>query len=130
MLNMVQDFKELKIWKQAYNLTLSIYQLLDRIPESEKANIIDQLRRAVTSITLNIAEGCGSSSQKVFRSHLDHSYKSSNEVEALIYLCRDLKYFSPDEFEMIYKKVDSFKAALHIYKLHIEDNIKKARYKF
>ena len=127
---MVQDFKELKIWKQAYDLNLSVYQLLGRIPESEKHNLIDQLRRAVTSITLNIAEGCGSSSKKVYRSHLDHSYKSSNEVEAIIYLCRDLKYFSSDEFEMIHQKIDSFKAALYIYMLNIENSIKKSRYKF
>lgn len=127
---MVQDFKELKIWKQAYDLTLSVYHLLDKIPESEKANIIDQMRRAVTSIPLNIAEGCGSSSKKVFRSHLDHSFKSSNELEVLIYLCRDLKYFSQDEFAFIYEKLDSFKAALYMYILNIEKSIKKARYQF
>ena len=127
---MARDFTKLRIWQQAYNITLMVYSYLDKIPDDERANIIDQMRRAVTSIPLNIAEGCGSSSPKVYRSHLDHSYKSANELECLIYLCRDLKYFSAEEFQLIYRKLDSFKSALFSYMSHLEEGIKKARYKF
>jgi four helix bundle protein len=124
------DFKQLDIWKRAYALNLSTYRILPNIPDFEKTNIIDQMRRAVTSIPSNIAEGCGSISPKSFRCHLVHSYKSLYELENLLLLCRDLSYLDPDEFAQIYDELENFKTLFSDYIEELEKKIPKSRYRF
>ena len=53
------DFKELKVWEKAHQLTLQIYQTTGQFPSDEKYGLISQMRRACSSIPTNIAEGCG-----------------------------------------------------------------------
>ena len=38
---------------------VTVYKFAASLPEQEKYNLASQLRRAVTSAPLNIAEGCG-----------------------------------------------------------------------
>ncbi len=53
----MQDYKELKVWQKAHNLTLKIYKATEIFPKSELFNLVSQLRRAGSSIPCNIAEG-------------------------------------------------------------------------
>lgn len=45
----------LDVYKYSYSLTLELYRLTKRLPDSEKFNLISQLRRAALSVYLNIA---------------------------------------------------------------------------
>ncbi len=56
---MIKDFDDLEIYKLAEDLAGWIYDLTDKFPSDEKFNVISQLRRAVTSVGANIAEGYG-----------------------------------------------------------------------
>jgi four helix bundle protein len=53
------DFKQLKVWKKAHEITLSAYRLTAAFPKEEMYGLTSQLRRATASIAANIAEGCG-----------------------------------------------------------------------
>ena len=55
----ITDFYQLKAWQENHQLVLSIYKITKTFPNEEKYGIIDQLRRASSSITANIAEGFG-----------------------------------------------------------------------
>jgi len=50
-------FEKLEVWQLAIDLINKVYNLIEDMPASEKFNLSYQLRRAVTSISLNIAEG-------------------------------------------------------------------------
>jgi len=55
----VKDFRELKVWERAHQMTLLAYKLTDRFPKHELFGLASQIRRCSSSIPANIAEGCG-----------------------------------------------------------------------
>ncbi len=50
-------FEKLDVWQMSLDYVDSIYELADKLPESERYNLKSQVIRAATSISLNIAEG-------------------------------------------------------------------------
>ena len=55
----MKDFKELRVWAAAHELTLCIYGLTRQFPKDEAYGLTSQVRRSAASIGANIAEGCG-----------------------------------------------------------------------
>jgi hypothetical protein len=76
----MQDYHQLDIWNRAMDYAVAVYQFLPSLPEEEKYNLASQLRRAVTSAPLNIAEGCGAASNTEFGRFLGFTYRSLKEV--------------------------------------------------
>ena len=56
---MIKDFTDLQAWQNGHKLVLKIYRLTEKFPQKELFGLGDQIRRAVVSITSNIAEGFG-----------------------------------------------------------------------
>lgn len=55
-----RSFEELGCWKEARNLRLFVKdKIITKIPDSEKYNLIDQIKRSSRSVGNNIAEGYG-----------------------------------------------------------------------
>jgi four helix bundle protein len=52
-------FEDLEVYKSAREYRKKIYSLAKQLPEFEKYNLADQMRRAAVSLTNNIAEGHG-----------------------------------------------------------------------
>jgi len=75
-------FEKLKVWHEILKLIKLIYNVVKELPNSERNGLSDQLRRSVISIALNLAEGCGTSSDKEFRSFIKISVKSQYETVA------------------------------------------------
>ena len=55
----MRDFRQIRVWEKAHNLTLEIYQATARFPREELYGLTSQLRRASASVAANIAEGFG-----------------------------------------------------------------------
>ena len=117
---MIKSFKELEIYKRSKKLLKQVYQITEKYPEIEKYNVISQLRRSILSIPLNIAEGYGRQSKEEFRRFLRISLGSSNEVEAILEISKELKYINEEEYKklskeneeigkMIYKTIEKWK---------------------
>lgn len=51
------SFEGLKVWQEARLLTKLVYQFTLRLPDYEKYALGNQIRRAMISVTSNIAEG-------------------------------------------------------------------------
>jgi len=104
----ILDFYDLDSWKESHKLAISVYQVLETFPQIEKYGVCDQLRRASSSISANIAEGFG-------RYHFNDKIKFyfqargySKEVQNFLLLARDLKYI---DIEMWKKLWDQSKVA-------------------
>jgi len=54
---MSSSFRDLKVWQQAIDLALEIYQGTTDFPKQEVCGLAQQMRRAAVSIPSNIAEG-------------------------------------------------------------------------
>src|SRR5262245_24550311 len=92
----MQDYHQLDIWNRAMDYAAAIYQFVATLPEEEKYNLASQLRRAVTSVPLNIAEGCGTASHTEFGRFLSYAYRSLKEVITALELCQRLYRVSRD----------------------------------
>ena len=77
---MPHKFRELMIWQRAMDLVTHVYLLSRQFPQDELFGLTSQLRRAATSIALNIAEGAGGSSANDFKRFLDIALKSTYET--------------------------------------------------
>ncbi|KKQ53006.1 hypothetical protein A2865_01325 [Candidatus Woesebacteria bacterium RIFCSPHIGHO2_01_FULL_39_17] len=53
------SFRELKIWKKAYELLMKIYKITTRYPLEEKYNLTSQTRSSANSALSQIAEAHG-----------------------------------------------------------------------
>lgn len=98
------DFRKLKIYKLSIVFAKDIYKLSKELPEEERFGIISQLRRAVISITLNIAGGCGSGSNLEFARFLRISIRSLYEVDSILELSVALGYFKKEDIFELYKQ--------------------------
>jgi four helix bundle protein len=94
----MQDFKNLKVWKEAHDFSINIYKTTSRFPSNEQFGITSQLRRASTSIAANIAEGTGRQSNAAFLAFLYNSIGSSKECENFLLVSKDLGYLSDESY--------------------------------
>ena len=108
----MQNYKELQVWRKSHEISLSIYKITQSFPKEEVFGLVSQLRRASVSIPTNIAEGSGRFTQKDFASFLQISLGSSQEVEYLILLSKELNYITEAEFILLDKSIGEIKAML------------------
>ena len=87
----MQDFKNLKVWRNAHQLTLDVYPETQSFPSEERYGLRAQIRSSAASIGINIAEGCGRGGDPEFRRFLHISMGSASELEYQLLLARDLK---------------------------------------
>jgi four helix bundle protein len=86
----VRDFKRLVVWQRAYKLAVEVHQTVDTFQGRHRFSLGDQLARAATSISANIAEGSGRQSVREFRRYLTIAMGSATELEHHLMLARDL----------------------------------------
>lgn len=54
-----RGFEDLECYQLALKVLSEVYSIAKRLPPEERYNLADQMRRAATSVVLNIAEGYG-----------------------------------------------------------------------
>ena|SRR5437763_4867148 len=101
----MKDFKELKVWHKAHDVTLAVYRASKDFPREEMYGLTSQLRRACVSVGANIAEGCGRRSDGEFVRFLQIARGSSSEVEYHLLLARDLKFLPNSAYENLDEKL-------------------------
>lgn len=99
----MQDFRKLKVWQRAHDVTLLCYSLTRSFPKEELFGLTSQMRRASVSIGSNIAEGCGRQSNADFARLLYFAQGSASELEYQCLLSHDLGLLTEDE----YRKIES-----------------------
>lgn len=86
----MQDFRKLDIYKRAMEYSVNIYKFSTELPVDEKYGLVSQIRRAVSSMPLNISEGAGCNSNKEFALFINYAYRSCNEVLTCLELVHSL----------------------------------------
>jgi four helix bundle protein len=90
-----KTFEELPIFQDSLKLVQEIYGLTSTNYRLKKDySLVDQIRRAVVSVSANIAEGFERGSNKDFVKFLFYSKGSIGEVRALLLVAEKLDYIS------------------------------------
>ena len=124
---MARLYKNMEIFQLAYSLAIDIHKMLDRFPEKEKDNITSQMRRAVTSIPLNIAEGSTKKSYREFLNFLGYAYGSAKELDVLLSMSKDLNYLTQKDYDNLFSKLDKLMAKLFGFMKNIESRFENKK---
>lgn len=90
-------FEKLDVWQKARLLTKETYKISQKLPSEEKFGLVSQIRRAVVSISCNIAEGNSRHSGKEQARFTEIAYGSLLEVLNLLIAASDLAYILEEE---------------------------------
>jgi len=84
----MRNFRELEIWKKGMTLCNTIYDLCDRLPESERFGLKSQITRCAVSVPSNIAEGASRSIELDFMRFLEIALGSCYELETQVLIAQ------------------------------------------
>jgi four helix bundle protein len=81
---MTLRFQNFPIYKELIKFNNTIYLLSNKLPKQEQFELASQLRRASTSVILNLAEGSMKKSDKEFNRFILISVGSASEIVAIL----------------------------------------------
>lgn len=93
------SFEKLKVYQVARVLVKDVYVLQNSFPKEEKYALGDQVRRAATSITANLAEGSGRQSVKEKIHFIEIAFGSMTEVFCELQTACDLGYIKEAQLD-------------------------------
>ena len=87
------------VWQDSQDYAVAIYQTTKKFPDEEKYALVDQMRRAASSVSANIAEGFGRNSEtfKDTARFYKIALGSLLETKNFIYLSQRLGYVTLEE---------------------------------
>lgn len=102
MENKIKNFTDLNTWKEGHKLVLEIYKVTKSFPKTETYALVDQILRAVVSITSNIAEGFGRQGVKEKIQFYYFAQSSLTEVQNQLIIARDVEYINLTKFRQLW----------------------------
>ena len=96
---MIVTFKDLDVWNESIRLAKMVYSITSSFPKSEQFGLVSQLRRAVVSISANIAEGHGRGTRRDYNRFVTIALGSAREVDSLLTLSIELAFTDRNKVE-------------------------------
>ncbi len=93
----MQTHKDLIVWQRSIDLAEAIYKATRHFPKDETFVMVSQMRRAATSIAMNIAEGYARYYDKETLRFLYIAVGSAAEVDTQIVLSQRIGYLNEEE---------------------------------
>lgn len=103
----IESFTDLRVWQEGHKLVLLIYKLTKSFPKVETYSLVDQMRRAVASITANIAEGFGRQGYKEKIQFYYIAKGSLTEVKNFVLIAKDVGYLSEEDFKILIEQANA-----------------------
>ena len=100
----ISKFTDLFAWQESHKLVLMVYGATDIFPNSEKFVLSSQIKRAVISISSNIAEGFARESWSEKNRFYNIAQTSLIEVQNQLIIAKDLKYLKNSQFLKLSKQ--------------------------
>jgi four helix bundle protein len=100
---MTKSFEEFEVYKKSILLTKLVFELLNNKNFDKEFGFKDQMKRAVLSITNNIAEGSEYNNNRQFVRFLKYSKGSCAEVRNMLILSKELGFCEEENIKIIYE---------------------------
>ena len=108
----IEKFEDLNVWKEAMNLSVNVYKVLNNCKDF---GLRDQMQRSAVSIPSNISEGFERDSNKEFIRFLFIAKASCGELRTQIYLALELQIIEKEKANELLEQ--SRKISAMLYKL-------------
>ena len=108
----MQDFRKLRVWQKADQLTFDIYAATRTFPAEERFLLTAQLRSAALSIQSNIAEGFGRGTKADTARFVQMSIGSSAEVVNHLHVAHRLGYLSAEQYQQLAEAIEHIRRML------------------
>lgn len=105
--------EQLEVYHLALGFVSEVYRLSETFPKSEQFGLTNQLRRAATSVALNIAEGKGRGSDWDFAKFLYQSRGSLLESVSALQISVKLGFAGLDQIEALLAEAGRINAKLN-----------------
>lgn len=112
-------FQDLEIWQNAIAIADEMFDTADIIDQKRMYRLAEQLRSAALSISNNIAEGSGSSSNKDFANFLNFAHRSAFETANITIILKRRSLIDEatedrllNDLDLLCRKITNFKKSL------------------
>lgn len=122
----IKDFKTLKVWQKAKELTNRIYEISEKFPWHERYGVTSQIRRSSASIGANIAEGNGQLFPNKLVQFLSISLGSVAETRNWLDLAKECGYITEDTFNELDEKCIEITKMLFGYVKSVRRQVKES----
>jgi len=99
-------FQDLEIWQLAIEIADELFDVADELEKKRLYRFAEQLRAAGMSMSNNIAEGSGSSSNKEFKQFLNVARRSTFENANILILLHKRTLITDESLERLLDKLD------------------------
>jgi four helix bundle protein len=97
----IKTFTDLNAWKEARKLVLLVYKITNKFPTKEDFALTSQMRRAVVSVSSNIAEGFSRRGHKEKILFYSMSLGSVTELQNQLLIAKDVGYLGHSETRIV-----------------------------
>lgn len=118
-------FRRLLVWGKAHELTLRVYQVTEGAVTRRYPGLTSQLRRAVSSIPANIAEGAGHSTEPQFNRFILIAQASAREADYHLLLAKDLGAITSREYATIEARLSEIQAMLFGLRKRVQERMRQ-----
>lgn len=94
-------FTDLDAWQHGHKVVIVIYRATKSWPQQEMFGLTYQIRRAVVSVTSNIAEGFSRATKTDKKHFYTMAHGSLTEVQNQLIIARDIGYIDSATFKEI-----------------------------
>ena len=108
----MKDVRKLAVWQKAHKLVTDVYRLTKGLPDDERYGLALQLRRSASSVTANLAEGCGRNGDAELARFCSIAMGSASELDNQLLLARDLDLISAEQYAARAQQVTEVKRML------------------
>jgi len=99
-------FQDLEIWQLAIQIADKLFDVADELEKKRLYRFAEQLRAAGMSMSNNIAEGSGSSSNKEFRQFLNVARRSTFENANILILLHKRSLITDESLDEFLDRLD------------------------
>ena len=110
------SFEKLEVWQFSINFAKIVYGIANKFPMEEKFGLTSQIKRAVISISSNIAEGSAKKSLKDQARYTEIAFGSLLEVLNQFILAFELSYISEQDLFIIRTEIESLSRQINALK--------------
>jgi four helix bundle protein len=116
----LHPFTKLTIWTRSQELAVDVYRLTKAFPAEEKFSLTSQLRRAVLSVSTNVAEGSKRRHATDFARFVNIAEGSLAETESLLRISGRLGYADSKAIGALLDEVEALSRMTCAFRIKVE----------